>query len=108
MSVLPHEPSPQADSDPQRLEQAEGPQTLGELRAALAVIGPEVLTAFNARLDAATFGEEHAEVIAKARRTVAFSNRAEVTAPVADPIDETSAAQPAKDLWAHLDVRDSD
>ncbi|MFG2028559.1 hypothetical protein [Streptomyces sp. NPDC048825] len=107
MSALPHEPSPQADSDPQRLEHAEGPQTLGELRAALAVISPEVLTAFNARLDAATFGEEHAEVIAKARRTVAFSNRAEVTASVADPIDETAAAQPAEDLWAHLDVRDS-
>ena len=107
MSALPHEPSPQADSDPQRLEHAEGPQTLGELRAALAVISPGVLTAFNARLDAATFGEEHAEVIAKARRTVAFSNRAEVTASVADPIDETAEAQPAEDPWAHLDVRDS-
>ncbi|MGI5192399.1 hypothetical protein ACQEVY_01875 [Streptomyces sp. CA-288835] len=106
MSALPHEPSPQADSDPQRLEHAEGPQTLGELRAALAVISPGVLTAFNARLDAATFGEEHAEVIAKARRTVAFSNRTEVT-PLADPIDETPAAQPAEDPWAHLDVRDS-
>lgn len=107
MSAPPHEPVPQAELDPQRLEHAEGPQTLGELRAALAVISPEVLTAFNARLDAATFGEEHAEVIAKAHRTVAFSNRAEVTAHVADPIDETAAAQPTEDLWAHLDVRDS-
>lgn len=107
MSALPHEPSPQADSDPYRLEHAEGPQTLAELRAALAVISPEVVTAFNARLDSATFGEEQAEVIAKARRTVAFSNRAEVAAEVAAPMDGTAGALPVEDLWAHLDVRDS-
>ena len=107
MSALPHEPSPQGDSDPYRLEQAEGPRTLAELRAALEAIRPELLTAFNDRLDSAPFGVEHDEVIAKARRTVAFSNNAEVTAVVADPTDETAETQQAEDLWAHLDVRDS-
>ncbi|WP_151480548.1 hypothetical protein [Streptomyces albicerus] len=107
MSALPHEPSPQASSDPHLLEHAEGPQTLAELRAALAVISPEALTAFNARLDSATFGEDLTEVIAKARRTVAFSNRAEVAADEAASMDETAGAQPVEDLWAHLDVRDS-
>ncbi|WP_189322769.1 hypothetical protein [Streptomyces flaveus] len=112
MSALPHEPGPQA-ADPHRLEHAEGPQTLAELRTALAVISPEVLTAFNARLDAATFGEEHAEVIAKARRTVAFSNRAEVSAPEVASTDGTGGAggtdgaRPTEDPWAHLDVRDN-
>ena len=107
MSALPHEPSPQASSDPHQLEHADGPQTLAELRDALEVISPEALTAFNARLDSATFGFEQAEVIAKARRTVAFSNRTEVAADATASMDGTAGAQPVEDLWAHLDVRDS-
>ncbi|MEU9954514.1 hypothetical protein [Streptomyces sp. NPDC050982] len=114
MSALPHEPSPQADSDPYQLESdpyqleyAEGPQTLAELRAALEVINPDVLTAFNARLDSARFGAEQAEVIAKARRTVAFQKRAEVEAAAALAADEAAGEPPVEDLWSHLDVRDS-
>ncbi|MGW3417240.1 hypothetical protein [Streptomyces phaeochromogenes] len=113
MSALPHEPSPQADSDPYQFEDpyqsefAEGPQTLAELRAALEVMNPEVLTAFNARLDSARFGAEQAEVIAKARRAVAFSKRAEVEAAAAAAAEEAAGDPPAEDLWSHLDVRDS-
>ncbi|MEV0220958.1 hypothetical protein [Streptomyces sp. NPDC050704] len=107
MSAQPHEPTPQTDSDSDWPEHADGPQTLAELRAALAVISPDALTAFNARLDTATFGEDQAEIIAKARRTVAFANRAEAESSVASSPDETAGAQSAEDLWAHLDVRDS-
>ncbi|MEU9187319.1 hypothetical protein AB0D14_22810 [Streptomyces sp. NPDC048484] len=107
MSALPHEPSPETSSDPFAFEFADGPQTLAELRAALEVINPEVLTAFNARLDAATFGWDHDEVIAKARRAVAFSKRAQAAAAEAAAQEEAAGAQQVDDPWAHLDVRDS-
>ncbi|WP_221356311.1 hypothetical protein [Streptomyces beigongshangae] len=106
MSALPHEPSTEASSDPYAFEFADGPQTLAELRAALAEINPEVLTAFDARLDAATFGWDHDEVIAKARRAVAFSKRARAAAEAAAR-EEAAGAQRVDDPWAHLDVRDS-
>ncbi|MFI1413260.1 hypothetical protein ACH4Y0_25570 [Streptomyces sp. NPDC020707] len=107
MSALPHEPSSEASSDPYEFEFAQGPQTLAELRTALAEISPELLTAFNARLDAATFGWDHDEVIAKARRTVAFKKRAAEAAAEAAAQEEAAGAQRVDDPWAHLDVRDS-
>ncbi|MFE9680377.1 hypothetical protein ACFYXC_21805 [Streptomyces sp. NPDC002701] len=108
MSALPHEPSPETSSDYAfEFEFADGPQTLAELRAALEAISPELLTAFVARLDAATFGWDHDEVIAKARRTVAFKKRAREAAAEAAAQDEAAGAQQVDDPWAHLDVRDS-
>ncbi|MEU5959229.1 hypothetical protein [Streptomyces sp. NPDC047525] len=107
MSALPHEPSPrQAYADPHRLEAHEGPQTLAELRAALAVIDPVALTAFNARLDDARFGREQAEVLAEARRTVAHT-RPEVLTAIAASLDGSAETRPVAELWAHLDGRGS-
>ncbi|MFC8194514.1 hypothetical protein ACFUTV_03880 [Streptomyces sp. NPDC057298] len=107
MSALPHEPSPETSSDPYGFESVEGPQTLAELRAALETISPEVVTAFNARLDAATFGADHVEVIAKARRAVAFQERARAAAAEAAAQEAAAGAQAVDDPWAALDVRDS-
>lgn len=107
MSALPHENSPRAYADAHRLEAHEGPQTLAELRAALAVISPTTLAAFNAELDAARFGAAQAEVISRYRRTVAFATRPEVAAAVAASLDGTADARPVDELWRHLDGRDS-
>ncbi|WP_409239967.1 hypothetical protein [Streptomyces sp. PA5.6] len=106
MSALPHEPSPQAYADAHRLEAHEGPQTLAELRAALAVVDPIALAAFNARFEAARFGREQADVLAAARRTVALATRPEVAAAVAASLAGTSQTRPADELWAYLDERD--
>ncbi|MER6162709.1 hypothetical protein ABT147_45775 [Streptomyces sp. NPDC001868] len=106
MSALPHEPGPRPYADPHRLEAHEGPQTPAELRAALAVISPTALVAFNAEFDAARFGAPQAEVVAKYRRTVAFATRPEVTAAIATSLDGTADARPVAELWAHLDRED--
>ncbi|MEU1121815.1 MULTISPECIES: hypothetical protein [unclassified Streptomyces] len=107
MSALPNEPTPRATyADPHRLEADEGPQNLAELRAALAVIDPAALAAFNARYDAATFGRAQAEILAQARRSVAFS-RPEVMAAIRASLDGTAEPRPVEELWAHLDGRDS-
>jgi hypothetical protein len=45
------QPAPPTRS-PYRIEPDEGPQTIGELRAALAAVDPAELAAFSARLDA--------------------------------------------------------
>ncbi|MCT9004643.1 hypothetical protein [Streptomyces rhizosphaerihabitans] len=106
MSALPHEPSPRAAyADPHRLEAHEGPQTLAELRAALAVISPTTLAAFNAELDAARFGAAQDEVISRYRRTVAFATRPEVAAAVRSSLDGTADARPVDELFAYLDGR---
>ncbi|KAA0934661.1 MULTISPECIES: hypothetical protein [Streptomyces] len=107
MSAPPPEPSSETLSDPYAFEFADGPQTLAELRTALSAIGPEMLAAFDARLDAATFGWDHDEVIAKARRAVAFKKRAREAAAEAAAQEEAAGAQQVDDPWAHLDVRDS-
>ncbi|WP_330346671.1 hypothetical protein OG858_47035 (plasmid) [Streptomyces europaeiscabiei] len=107
MSALPHEPGPRPYADPHRLEAHEGPQTPAELRAALAVISPTALVAFNAEFDAAKFGSPtQAEVVAKYRRTVAFATRPEVTAAITASLDNTADARPVAELWAHLDRLD--
>lgn len=107
MSALPHERST-ADYDPYRLEAHEGPQTPTELRAALAVISPSAVAAFNAEFDAAPFGSEaQAEVVAKYRRTVAFATRPEVTAAISASLDGTAEVRPVEELWTHLDSQGS-
>ncbi|WP_086800301.1 hypothetical protein [Streptomyces caniscabiei] len=106
MSALPHEPGPRPYADPHRLEAHEGPQTPAELRAALAMISPTALVAFNAEFDAARFGAPQAEVVAKYRRTVAFATRPEVTAAITASLDGTADARPVAELWDHLNRLD--
>ncbi|MEU1132612.1 hypothetical protein ABZ383_22585 [Streptomyces sp. NPDC005900] len=104
MSALPHEPAPQPYADPHRLEAHEGPQTPSELRAALAVVSPAALVAFNAQFDAAAFSSEaQAEIVAQYRRMVAFT-RPEVTAAIAASLDGTAETRPVEDLWAHIET----
>lgn len=105
MSALPHEPAPRPYADPHRLEAHEGPQTPSELRAALAVISPTILIAFNAEFDAAAFGSEQAAVVAQYRRTVAFATRPEVATAVAESMAGAADARPVADLYAYLDER---
>ncbi|MYV63569.1 hypothetical protein GTW37_34770 [Streptomyces sp. SID4931] len=107
MSALPHETPPRTYSDPHRIEPADGPQTLAELRAALAVIDPAELLAFNARLDAARFGVDQAQVIAEARHLVALRTRPEVAAAVADSLVGRTDPRPVDELWTFLDGRGS-
>ncbi|MFF4290988.1 hypothetical protein ACFY0R_37695 [Streptomyces sp. NPDC001633] len=78
MSALPAEPPPHS---PYRLEAAEGPQTLADLRAALAADAPADLTAFDARLAAARL-DEIPNVIAEYRHVWAL-RRPEVAAAIA-------------------------
>lgn len=80
MSALPHE-TPGA-YDPHRLPAGEGPQTLGELRAALARISPEDLTTFDARMAAARL-DEVPDVISEYRHVWALRSRPEVAAAIA-------------------------
>jgi hypothetical protein len=107
MSALPHETPARAYDNPHRIEQAEGPQTLGELRAALAGISPAELVAFNARLDAARFGDAQAAVISEARHLVALRTRPEVKAAIAASLAGESQPAPVSDLYAFLSERDS-
>ncbi|MEV6654908.1 hypothetical protein [Streptomyces sp. NPDC051219] len=107
MSAQPHESPVAAYADPHRLEAGEGPQTLAELRAALAVIDPTELTAFNARLDAARFGAEQAAIIAEARHLVALRTRTEVQAAITAMITGTTEVAPVADLYAYLEGKGS-
>lgn len=101
MSALPHEPAPRAYADPYRLETHEGPQTLAELRGALALADPTALIAFNAEIEAAAFARQ-AEIITRYRHLVALRTRPEVTAAIQASLDGTDQARPVEDLWAHL------
>ncbi|WP_328643904.1 hypothetical protein [Streptomyces canus] len=103
MSALPHEPAPAAYANPYRLEAHEGPQTLAELRAALAVIDPTALVAFNARLESAKFGADQAAVITEYRHLIVLRTRPEVTAAIEDALSGTEPTRPVSELWARLD-----
>ncbi|WP_331719488.1 hypothetical protein [Streptomyces sp. NBC_01174] len=102
MSAQPHQQHPPY-ADPYRVMPGDGPQTLAELRAALAIIAPAELVAFNARLDAARFGVDQDQVIAEARHLVALRTRPEVAAAVADSLAGRTETRPAADLLAFLD-----
>jgi hypothetical protein len=104
MSALPHEPAPTAYADPYRLETHEGPHTLAELRAALAVLDPTALVAFNARLDSAKFGEDQA-VITEYRYLIALRTRPKGAAAVEDALNGTEPTRPVSELRAHLDAQ---
>lgn len=103
MSTLPHESPTPGYASPYRIESDEGPQTLAELRAALAVIDPAELVAFNARLDAARFGSDQALVITQARHLVALRTRPEVRQAVEASLGAQDDLMSADDLWAELD-----
>ena len=103
MSALPHETPTPAYASPYRIEAHEGPQTLAELRAALAVIDPAELVAFNAKLDAATFGREHAAVITEARHLIALRTRPEVQDAIRASLAGETDLMNVDDLFAELD-----
>ncbi|MFI8823894.1 hypothetical protein [Streptomyces sp. NPDC053431] len=102
MSALPHDPGP-AYAGPYRIEPEEGPQTLAELRAALAVIDTAELTAFNARLEAARFGREQEAVITEARHLVALRTRPEVRDAIRASLAGEAELMTVEDLYAELD-----
>ncbi|MFF3159458.1 hypothetical protein [Streptomyces sp. NPDC057910] len=108
MSALPHETPPRAYASPYRVEAHEGPQTLAEMRAALAVADPSgaELVAFNARYDAARFGTEQAAVLSDARRVLALRTRPEVHAAIAASLAGDEAV-PVAELWEYLERRDA-
>lgn len=103
MSALSPETSAPAYATAYRIEVHEGPQTLAELRAALAVIDSAELTAFNAKLDAARFGAEHTTVISEARHLVALRTRPEVRAALSASLAGDVELTSAEDLWAEVD-----
>ncbi|MEU9703858.1 hypothetical protein [Streptomyces sp. NPDC047981] len=103
MGALPHKTPTPAYASPYRIEAHEGPQTLAELRAALAVINPAELVAFNAKLDAATFGFEQATVITEARHLVALRTRPEVQDAIRASLAGETDLMSTDDLWAELD-----
>ncbi|MEU7029089.1 hypothetical protein AB0A60_20680 [Streptomyces sp. NPDC046275] len=105
MSPLPHDIAGSAPgyTSPYRLEDHEGPQTLAELRAALADIDPAELTAFDARLGAARFGTGHRSVIAQARQLVAIRTRPEVREAIRASLAGETELMTLEDLYAELD-----
>ncbi|WP_274565108.1 hypothetical protein [Streptomyces spiramyceticus] len=108
MRAMPHEPPARAYADPHRVEEWEGPQTLAELRAELALLGPAEVVAFNARLDAARFGPAQAAVISDARRLLALRTRPEVQAAIAASLAGETVTAPVADLYAYVESRETD
>ncbi|MHC3394688.1 hypothetical protein ACLQ2E_35305 [Streptomyces lavendulocolor] len=108
MSALPHETPPRAYANPYRLEAWEGPQTLAELRAELALLSPAEVVAFNARLDAAQFGAAQEAVISDARRLIALRTRPEIQAAVAASLAGETTTAPVADLYAFLESQETD
>jgi hypothetical protein len=97
MSALPAEPPPH---NPYRLAADEGPQTLAELRAALAQVAPADLAAFDARL-AATRLDQVPEVISEYRHVWAIRTRPEITAAIeASTRGEQGTLRPAHEAFA--------
>ncbi len=94
MSALPHDPSYQSV----RLTPTDGPQTLAELRAALAAVAPADLVAFDARLAAAQLGEVLA-VIGEYRAVLALRTRPEVAAAIAASVAGTAQLRSAADVF---------
>ncbi|MFE9484522.1 hypothetical protein ACFYNM_38820 [Streptomyces spororaveus] len=102
MSALPHDTPPRAYASPYRVEAHEGPQTLAALRAELAVVDAAELVAFNAKLDAAKFGEEQSSVIADARRLIALRTRPEIQAAIAASLAGETDPAPVAELYTYL------
>uniref|UniRef100_UPI003F49572D hypothetical protein n=1 Tax=unclassified Streptomyces TaxID=2593676 RepID=UPI003F49572D len=80
MSALAHDPPP--SYDPYHLRPDEGPQTVPQLRAALAALDPAALDDFNQAYEGAKLGTADA-IVSEYRHVWALRARSEVTAAVA-------------------------
>jgi len=103
MSALPsHEPPP---VNPYRLDPDQGPQTVRELRAALAAVAPADLVAFNEALDAAQLDDVQ-RVIVEYRHVWALRTRPEVAAAIAASLAGDVELQPAAAVFAPYGMKD--
>lgn len=104
MSALPsHEAQP---ANPHRLTRDQGPQTVRELRAALAAVAPADLVAFNEALDAARL-DAVAEVVTEWRHVWALRTRPEVSAAIAAELAGTGPVVPAAEVFARYGLGES-
>lgn len=104
MSALPVPETP-AGYNPYRLEAAEGPQTLAELRAALAVVDPALVVAFNARHDAAGRDEREA-IVTEYRHLWALKTRPDVHAAITASVEHTAELRSAAAIFGELGMGD--
>ncbi|MER6845830.1 hypothetical protein [Streptomyces platensis] len=103
MSAL---PSPEAQpANPHRLTASQGPQTVRELRAALAAVAPAELIAFNEALDAARL-DAVADVITEWRHVWALRTRPQVDEAIAAALAGTVRLVPAADVFARHGLSD--
>ncbi|MFC5722771.1 hypothetical protein ACFP1Z_21615 [Streptomyces gamaensis] len=101
MSAQPAEAYP--TRSPYRVEADEGPQTIAELKAALAP-WPEQLMAFTARLDTAPFGQLR-DLIAEYRMVWLSLVHPVVRAAAAASADGTATTYSSEDVWAEYDPK---
>ncbi|MEV7414562.1 hypothetical protein [Streptomyces sp. NPDC089919] len=99
MSALPHESPTRPWADPYRLGAEEGPQTIAELRAALARISPPDLAAFDARLGAARL-DQVPLVLTEYRHVWALRSRPEVAEAVAANLEGSEKAGGLDEFFA--------
>ncbi|MGW1765421.1 hypothetical protein ACWCQL_15285 [Streptomyces sp. NPDC002073] len=90
-------------ADPYRIQADEGPQTIAELRAALARVSPLDLAVFNARLDAARLAAVPT-VLTEYRQVLALRTSPEVGAAIAGALDGTEKTMGMDDFFASLDA----
>ncbi|MEU6332764.1 hypothetical protein ABZ851_36790 [Streptomyces sp. NPDC047049] len=105
MSALPSHEAPQA-ADPHRITREQGPQTVRELRAALAAVSPADLVAFNEALDAARL-DDVAQVVTEYRHVWALRTRPEVSAAIAAALAGTEPVVPAAEVFARHGLGES-
>ncbi|MEV8476195.1 hypothetical protein [Streptomyces sp. NPDC051173] len=107
MSAQPAE-APYPTRSPYRMELDEGPQSVAELRAALATVSTADLTAFDARLGAIRTtdpaGLDEARALFAEYRAVWLSQvHPVIRAAVADSADGTATTHSSDDVWADYD-----
>ncbi|MBV9026399.1 MAG: hypothetical protein JO362_21995 [Streptomycetaceae bacterium] len=106
MSALPYEtPAPY---DPHRLRADEGPQTLAELKAALAAVAPSDLVIFNARLNGARLDDDEVRaLITEYRHLLALRTRPEVATAISDSLAGRTTTVPATEVFARYGLGES-
>ncbi|MFJ5547490.1 hypothetical protein [Streptomyces sp. NPDC093225] len=102
MSALPHESPTRPWADPYRLAAAEGPQTIADLRAALAVVSPPDLVAFDARLGAARL-DEVPLVLTEYRHVWALRTRPEVADAIGAALEGSEKTGGLDEFFARFD-----
>ncbi|MCB5165754.1 hypothetical protein LG634_13020 [Streptomyces bambusae] len=103
MSAQPPGTPPRPYADPYRIQDDEGPQTIAELRAALARVSPLDLAVFNARLDSARLGAVPA-VLTEYRHVLALRTSPEVATAIGDALDGHEKTMGMDDFFASLDA----